>query len=105
MGISLYMAESLHCSPEAVTALLIGDTPMQNEKLKKVDQFYFIDFFFFWRKIIKNYEPKYCVLLLLFDSLKLLFNKTKWWDSFSKEIILRSTIFNKTEQTDMLRVE
>ena len=51
MGISLYMAESLHCPPEAVTALLIGYTPMQNEKLKKVDQFYFIEgFFFFFEK-------------------------------------------------------
>ena len=48
-------------------------------------------------------KQKYYVLL--FDSLKPLFNKTKWWDSFSKEIILKSTIFNKTEQTDMLQVE
>ena len=87
MGISLYMAESLHCSPEAVTALLIGDTPMQNEKLKKLDQFYFIEgFFFFLRKIIKNYEAKILCIITLFDSVKLLFNMTKWWDSFSKEI-------------------
>ena len=79
---------------------------MQNEKLKKLDQFYFIEgFFFFLRKIIKNYEAKILCIITLFDSLKLLFNKTKWWDSFSKEIILRSTIFNKTEQTDMLQVE
>ena len=47
-------------------------------------------------------KPKYYVL---FDSLKPLFNKIKWWDSFSREIIPRSTVFNKTEQTDMLQVE
>ena len=29
------MAESLHCSPEAVTSLLIGYTPIQNTKLEK----------------------------------------------------------------------
>ena len=29
------MAESFHYSPEAVTTLLIGYTPVQNEKFKK----------------------------------------------------------------------
>ena len=31
----LSKAESLHCSPETITTLLIGYTPMQNKKLKK----------------------------------------------------------------------
>ena len=31
------MAEPLPCSPETVIALLIGYTPVQNEKLKKKD--------------------------------------------------------------------
>ena len=62
-------------------------------------------FFFFLRKRIKNYEAKILCIIILFDSLKPLFNKIKWWDSFSKEIILKSTIFNKTEQTDMIQVE
>ena len=35
MGTCLCMAESLHCSREAITMLLIGYTPIQNEKLKK----------------------------------------------------------------------
>ena len=29
------MAESLHCLPEITTTLLIGYTPVQNEKFKK----------------------------------------------------------------------
>ena len=29
------MAESLHCSPETITTLLIGYTPTQNKKFKK----------------------------------------------------------------------
>ena len=29
------MAESFSCSPETITALLIGYTPTQNKKLKK----------------------------------------------------------------------
>ena len=32
----MYMAESLQCSPEAVTTLLIGYTPIQNKKLKDI---------------------------------------------------------------------
>ena len=39
------IVESLNCSPEAITALLIGSTPIQNKKLKKNKQkcfgFYF----------------------------------------------------------------
>lgn len=29
------MAESFHCSPETIRTLLIGYTPIQNEKFKK----------------------------------------------------------------------
>ena len=32
----MYMAESLQRSPEAVTTLLIGYTPIQNKKLKDI---------------------------------------------------------------------
>ena len=32
----VYMAESLQCSPEAVTTLLIGYTPIQNKTLKDI---------------------------------------------------------------------
>ena len=32
----MYMAESLQCSPEAVTTLLIGYTPIQTKKLKDI---------------------------------------------------------------------
>ena len=39
MDTCIYMAESLHCSPETVTTLLIGYTPVQNEKLKKTNNF------------------------------------------------------------------
>ena len=35
MGICIYMAESLHCSPETITTLLIGYTSVQNKKFKK----------------------------------------------------------------------
>ena len=37
MDTCIYTAETLHCSPETVIALLIGYTPVQNEKLKKKD--------------------------------------------------------------------
>ena len=30
----IYMAESLHCSPETITTLLIDYTPIQNKKFK-----------------------------------------------------------------------
>ena len=30
------VAESIHCSPETVTTLLIGYTPVQNKKFKEV---------------------------------------------------------------------
>ena len=33
------MAESLRCSPETVTTLLIGYTPIQNKKVKKTTIF------------------------------------------------------------------
>ena len=32
----MYMAESLHCSPEMITTLLIGYTPIQNKKFRKI---------------------------------------------------------------------
>ena len=35
MGICICMAESLHCSPGTITALLTGNTPIQNNKFKK----------------------------------------------------------------------
>ena len=35
MGKRICMPESLYCAPEAITTLLIGYTPIQNEKLKK----------------------------------------------------------------------
>ena len=34
MDTCICMAESLHCSPESITTLLIGYTPIQNKKLK-----------------------------------------------------------------------
>ena len=34
MDTCIYMAECLHCSPETSPILLIGDTPIQNLKLK-----------------------------------------------------------------------
>ena len=36
--VSIRMAESLHCSLETVTALLIGYTPIHNKKLKKLSK-------------------------------------------------------------------
>ena len=38
MATCLCVAESFHCSPETVTSLLIGYTPVQNKKLKKEPQ-------------------------------------------------------------------
>ena len=35
MDTCVCMAESIHCSPETVTSLLIGSTPVQNKKWKK----------------------------------------------------------------------
>ena len=32
------MAEFLHCSPETVIVLLIGYTPIQNKKVKKINK-------------------------------------------------------------------
>jgi len=37
MDTCICMAESLHCSPETITALLIIYTPIGNKKLKKKD--------------------------------------------------------------------
>ena len=34
MDTCIYMAECLHCSSETIPILLIGDTPIQNLKLK-----------------------------------------------------------------------
>ena len=35
MDIGICMAESLSCSPETITTLLIGYTPIQNKKFKR----------------------------------------------------------------------
>ena len=35
MDICICMAESLSCSPETITTLLIGYTPIQNKKFKR----------------------------------------------------------------------
>ena len=35
MDTCIYMAESLHCSPETVIILLIGCTPIKNKKVFK----------------------------------------------------------------------
>ena len=35
MDTCIFMAKSLHCSPETVTTLLISYTPRQNKKIKK----------------------------------------------------------------------
>ena len=35
MDTGICMAESLPCSPETITTLLIGSTPIQNKKFKK----------------------------------------------------------------------
>ena len=37
MDTCICMAESLHCSPETATTLLIGHTPIQNKKFRKKD--------------------------------------------------------------------
>ena len=37
MDTHICMAESLHCSPETMTTLLIGYTPKQNKKFKKIE--------------------------------------------------------------------
>ena len=34
MDTSIYMAESLRCSPETITTMLIGYPPIQNKKFK-----------------------------------------------------------------------
>ena len=54
------MVESLCCSPEKITALLIGYTPIQNKKLKKkrkrkksqpgVDKWYIMKYMCLWVK-------------------------------------------------------
>ena len=35
MDTCIWMAESLRCSPETITTLLVGYTPIQNKKFKK----------------------------------------------------------------------
>ena len=40
MDTCIYIAESLHCSPETITTLLIDYTPIQNKKLKKKKMWY-----------------------------------------------------------------
>ena len=35
MDTRVYVAESLHCSPETITALLMGCTPVQNKKFER----------------------------------------------------------------------
>jgi len=35
MDACIYMAESLRCSPEIITTLLIGSTPTQSKNLKR----------------------------------------------------------------------
>ena len=35
MDTSICMAESLHCSPESITTLLVGCTSIQNKKFLK----------------------------------------------------------------------
>ena len=35
MAMCIHTAESLHCTPEIITTLLIGHTPIQNKRLKK----------------------------------------------------------------------
>ena len=37
MDTCICVAESLHCLPETMTALLIGYTPKQNKKFKKIE--------------------------------------------------------------------
>ena len=39
MDTSTFMAESLRCSLETITTLLIGYSPIQNAKLKKIKGF------------------------------------------------------------------
>jgi len=41
MNTCIYMAESLHCSLESATTLLIGYTPIQNKKFKKKQKYIF----------------------------------------------------------------
>ena len=53
MDIRICMAESLHCSSETITALLIGYTPIQNafgvnKKKKKTDRRHGIFIFYLW---------------------------------------------------------
>ena len=40
MDTCICMAESLHCSRETITSLLIDYTPVQNKKLKKIKRSY-----------------------------------------------------------------
>ena len=40
MDTCIYVAESLHCSSETITTLLIDYTPIQNKKLKKKKMWY-----------------------------------------------------------------
>ena len=38
MGTCICMTKSLHCSPETITTLLIGYTPIQSEKFEKEEE-------------------------------------------------------------------
>ena len=41
MDTCVCMAKSLHCSPEAITTLLSGYTPIQNKKFKNIKNIFF----------------------------------------------------------------
>ena len=41
MDTCVCMAKSLHCSPEAITTLLSGYTPIQNKKFKNIKNNFF----------------------------------------------------------------
>ena len=63
------MAESFHYSPETVTTLLIGYTPVENEKFKKK---YFLRFCgFFPPFLVTSFETQ--MFLILMNSIYLFF--------------------------------
>ena len=50
--IFLCMAESLHCSPETITTLLISNTPLKNKKFFFF--FFFLKRYIFLKKLLGN---------------------------------------------------
>ena len=98
IDICIYMAESLHCSPETITTLLFSSTLIQNKKLNRKKKY---PDKIMWITIISIF-PIFCVTLDMFVTCHLWVSDLLSCSLYSEDCKLHQKIFSYVLDSSVL---